>query len=152
MNAIRSAALWKRRFFEAQASAEEFITTRYGLNGITEWINTNAAITARLLRSEKPRCLNKARHFALRLYRQLKLYDSDIAISRTSDGYKLTNSQCGILRYRQEASTQGVRLTFESPCDYCRTLNSRIYANYAEDNAISCELKPGGCVWTLRHV
>ncbi len=143
--------LWKRRFFEAQAAAEEFITARHGDDGIDDWIIENARIAATLLASEEPDDTRKTRHFSERLLRQLKLYDSEI--DRVEEGPEtvLVNRKCGILQYRHSAEKRGVKLTFEKPCGYCRKLNSQIFHNYTRGKQISCQLQGDGCVWRLQN-
>jgi hypothetical protein len=150
MDEKQQADLWKRRFFEAQASAEEFIVEHYGQNGIDKWIDGNSAIAARLLHSEEPEPGRRVQHFGRRLFNQLKLYQSDLTVRDSDSGFELVNTTCGILKYREAARARGVKLTFETPCHYCVTLNSKIYTKYTGSDSVSCELKHGGCVWRVR--
>lgn len=143
------AELWKRRFFEAQASAEEFITEQYGDEGIDAWQMKNAAITARLLHAEMPDPGRKVAHFTTRLFNQLSIYDSRIIREAGESGTRIDNPECGILRYRGAAAQRGVKLTFKSPCDYCQKLNIAIYEAYTGAKNIECATKSDGCTWSI---
>ena len=46
--------LWRQRFSEAQAAAEEFILGEHGEEGLAAWIQANSRITAELLRVQRP--------------------------------------------------------------------------------------------------
>ncbi len=149
MHDSQKVELWKRRFFEAQAAAEEFITTNYGDLGLQKWLRANAAITARLLANEVDDPRERVQHFAKRLHAQLAIYDSVMEKSDSMPGVRIENLVCGILRYRQAAETRGVRLTFKTPCDYCRRLNTAIYEKYTGRRDISCKTGDIGCTWNV---
>ena len=151
MNETEKTQLWKRRFFEAQAAAEEFVTSRYGQLGIDQWIDANSTIAARLLGVGTTPIPERWRDFSERLFNQLQLYESDISIVDEPTSRSLINKACGILSYRKAAEARGVKLTFKSPCDYCKALNTGIYEKYTENNTISVELKTDGCVWKISH-
>src|SRR5689334_20298948 len=108
--------LWRQRYFEAQAAAEEFILGEHGADGLTGWIDANSRITAQLLEAQRPAGESAADHFMTRLQRQLLLYDSEVTTEPEPSGTVLRNADCGILRYRKRAARAGVVLTFASPC------------------------------------
>ncbi|MEU6073465.1 hypothetical protein [Micromonospora sp. NPDC047074] len=140
--------LWRQRFFEAQAAAEEFILGVHGDEGVSAWIQANSRITADLLRSQRPAGESATVHFMTRLQRQLLLYDSAVTSEPQPSGTVLRNAECGILRYRKQAASAGVKLTFASPCPYCQELNTAIAARYVEsDVTVSCEQAGDGCTW-----
>ena len=116
--------LWRQRFFEAQAAAEEFILGQHGEEGLAAWIQANSRITAELLQEQRPDGVSATDHFMTRLQRQLLLYDSAVTTEPQSSGTVLRNADCGILRYRKRAARAGVVLTFASPCPYCQELNT----------------------------
>ncbi|NGM12027.1 hypothetical protein [Verrucosispora sioxanthis] len=140
--------LWRQRFFEAQAAAEEFILGMHGDEGVSAWIQANSRITVDLLRSQRPAGESATAHFMARLQRQLLLYDSAVTSEPQPSGTVLRNTECGILRYRKLAAGAGVKLTFASPCQYCQELNTAIAARYVEsDVTVSCEQAGDGCTW-----
>ncbi|ARE38064.1 hypothetical protein A0W34_31770 (plasmid) [Rhodococcus sp. BH4] len=140
--------LWRQRYFEAQAAAEEFVLGEHGEEGLSGWIEANSRITADLLRVQRPDGESAANHFMNRLQRQLLLYDSAVSIEDQPSGSVLRNADCGILRYRKEAARAGVALTFSSPCPYCQELNTAIATRYVEpDIKVSCEQSGDGCTW-----
>ena len=140
--------LWRQRFFEAQAGAEEFILAEHGEEGLAAWIQANSRITAKLLQAQRPAGVSAADHFMTRLERQLLLYDSAVTSEPAPAGIVLRNADCGILRYRKRAAKAGVVLTFSSPCPYCQKLNTAIAARYVEpDVTVSCEQAGDGCTW-----
>lgn len=140
--------LWRQRFFEAQAAAEEFILAAYGDDGLAAWIQANSRITADLLRAQRPAGVSTTDHFMDRLQRQLLLYDSAVVTEPVPSGTVLRNADCGILRYRKRAARAGVVLTFSSPCPYCQQLNTAIAARYVEPEVtVSCEQAGDGCTW-----
>lgn len=140
--------LWRQRFFEAQAAAEEFILGEHGEEGLTGWIQANSRITADLLQAQRPPGVSATDHFMTRLQRQLLLYDSAVTLQPQPSGTVLRNADCGILRYRRRAARAGVVLTFSSPCPYCQELNTAIAARYVEpDVSVSCEQAGDGCTW-----
>jgi hypothetical protein len=140
--------LWRQRYFEAQAAAEEFVLGEHGEEGLTGWIAANSRITAELLRAQRPDGVSATDHFMTRMQRQLLLYDSAVSIESQPSGTVLRNADCGILRYRKEAARAGVVLTFKSPCGYCQELNTTIATRYVEpDVAVSCEQAGDGCTW-----
>jgi hypothetical protein len=140
--------LWRQRFFEAQAAAEEFILGVHGDEGVSAWIQANSRITADLLQSQRPAEVSPTEHFMSRLQRQLLLYDSAVTTEPQPSGTVLRNADCGILRYRKQAARAGVVLTFASPCPYCQELNTAIATRYVEpDVTVSCEQAGDGCTW-----
>ncbi|KXK58669.1 hypothetical protein AWW66_28490 [Micromonospora rosaria] len=140
--------LWRQRFFEAQAAAEEFILGEHGEEGLTAWIQANSRITAALLHAQRPAGVSATAHFMTRLQRQLLLYDSAVTSASQPSGTVLRNDDCGILRYRKRAARAGVVLTFSSPCPYCQELNTAIADRYVEpDVTVSCEQAGDGCTW-----
>ncbi|MFY1631910.1 hypothetical protein ACN27F_01295 [Solwaraspora sp. WMMB335] len=140
--------LWRQRFFEAQAAAEEFILGEHGEQGLAAWIQANARITAELLRAQRPAGVSATDHFMTRLQRQLLLYDSAVTMRPQPSGTVLRNADCGILRYRKRAERDGVVLTFSSPCPYCQHLNTAIAARYVEPEVtVSCDQAGDGCTW-----
>ncbi|QLQ36709.1 hypothetical protein [Micromonospora robiginosa] len=140
--------LWRQRFFEAQAAAEEFVLGEHGEAGLAAWIAANSRITATLLRAQQPADMSATDHFMTRLERQLLLYDSAVTSESQPSGTVLRNADCGILRYRRRAARAGVTLTFSSPCPYCQELNTAIAARYVEpDVTVSCEQAGDGCTW-----
>jgi hypothetical protein len=140
--------LWRQRYFEAQAAAEEFVLGKHGEEGLAGWIQENSRITADLLRAQRPDGVSATDHFITRLQRQLLLYDSEVSTEPEPSGTVLRNAECGILRYRKEAARDGVVLTFSSPCPYCQKLNTAIATRYVEpDVTVSCELQDDGCTW-----
>ncbi|MFF3443914.1 hypothetical protein [Streptosporangium sp. NPDC002721] len=141
--------LWRQRFFEAQAAAEEFILGEHGEEGLAAWIQANSRITAELLRAQQPAGVSATDHFMTRLQHQLLLYDSAVTSEPQPSGtVVLRNADCGILRYRERAARAGVVLTFSSPCPYCQELNTAIAARYVgPDVTVSCERAGGGCTW-----
>jgi len=144
--------LWRQRYFEAQAAAEEFVLGKHGEEGLAGWIEANSVITAELLRSQRPDGVSATDHFMTRLQRQLLLYDSELSTEDQPSGTVLRNADCGILRYRKQAARAGVVLTFKSPCGYCQNLNTAIAARYVEpDVTVSCELAGDGCTWRAQH-
>jgi hypothetical protein len=143
--------LWRQRYFEAQAAAEEFVLRRHGPEGLKQWIAANAHITARLLDAQRSVGQSKIKHFMTRLLDQLTLYDSQISLKETSGKLVLENLDCGILRYRMGAAAKGVELTFESPCQYCMSLNISIVQEYtANSTTVSCHLGERGCTWSAK--
>ncbi|WP_037898476.1 hypothetical protein, partial [Streptomyces sp. NRRL S-920] len=144
--------LWRQRYFEAQAAAEEFVLGEHGEEGLTGWVKQNSRIAADLLRAQQPEGLSATDHFMIRMKRQLLLYDSDVSIESQPSGAVLRNAECGILRYRKKAARGGVVLTFKSPCGYCQKLNTAIANRYVEpDVKVSCELVGDGCTWRAEH-
>jgi hypothetical protein len=140
--------LWRQRYFEAQAAAEEYVLGEHGEEGLAGWIAANSRITADLLRAQRPDGVSAADHFMTRLQRQLLLYDSAVSTESEPSGTVLRNTDCGILRYRKKAARAGVVLTFKSPCGYCQNLNSAIAARYVEPGVtVSCEQAGDGCTW-----
>lgn len=140
--------LWRQRFFEAQAAAEEFVLGQHGEEGLAAWIQANSRITAELLRAQRPAGVSATDHFMTRLRRQLLLYDSAVTSEARPSATVLRNTDCGILRYRKRAARAGVVLTFSSPCQYCQELNTSIAARYVEpDVTVSCEQAGDGCTW-----
>lgn len=140
--------LWRQRFFEAQAAAEEFVLGEHGEEGLAAWIEANSRITAQLLRAQRPAEVSAIDHFMTRLQRQLLLYDSAVISEAHPSGTVLRNVDCGILRYRKQAARAGVVLTFSSPCPYCQQLNTAIAARYVgPDVTVSCEQAGDGCTW-----
>ena len=96
--------LWRQRFFEAQAAAEEFVLGEHGEEGLAAWIQANSRITAELLRAQRPAGVSATDHFMTRLRRQLLLYDSAVTSEARPSGTVLRNTDCGILRYRKRAA------------------------------------------------
>lgn len=144
--------LWRQRFFEAQAAAEEFILAEHGAAGMAAWIQANARITAELLRTQRPAGMSATAHFMTRLRRQLLLYDSAVTSEDQPSTTVLRNADCGILRYRKQAARDGVVLTFASPCPYCQELNTAIAARYVgPDVTVSCKQAGDGCTWRAEH-
>jgi hypothetical protein len=142
-------SLWRQRYFEAQAAAEEFVLREHGEEGLMQWIAQNAAISGRLLEAQRPEGQSKINHFMIRFLNQLSLYDSRVSLQETRDGLQLVNEECGILRYRGEAAAKGVELTFKSPCDYCQNLNKEIARQYAgKSSSVTCHLTDKGCHWS----
>ncbi|MGW4642884.1 hypothetical protein ACWEN6_30510 [Sphaerisporangium sp. NPDC004334] len=140
--------LWRQRFFEAQAAAEEFVLGEHGEEGLAAWIQANSRITAKLLQAQRPAGVSATDHFMTRLQRQLMLYDSAVTSEPRPSGTVLRNADCGILRYRKRAARAGVVLTFSSPCSYCQELNTAIAARYVEPEVtVSCEQAGDGCTW-----
>jgi hypothetical protein len=140
--------LWRQRFFEAQAAAEEFILGTHGEEGLASWIQANSRITADLLQAQRPAGVTPTEHFMTRLQRQLLLYDSAVTTEPQPSGTVLRNADCGILRYRKQAARDGVVLTFSSPCLYCQELNTSIATRYVEQGVtVSCEQAGDGCTW-----
>lgn len=144
--------LWQQRFFEAQASAEEYLMQIGGMEAIDGWIEANSSITARRFALVEPAQANRAAYAVARLVNQLRCYDSDIHLRHddATRSYEMTNRDCGILRYRQEAARARVRLTFESPCEYCTRLNGKIIRKYVEGSTVDVDLAQGGCAWRIR--
>lgn len=148
LTADEKVDLWRQRFFEAQAAAEEFILAEHGEEGLTAWIQANSRITAKLLQAQRPAGVSATDHFMTRLQRQLLLYDSAVTREHQPSGTVLRNADCGILRYRKQAARAGVVLTFSSPCPYCQELNTAIAARYVEPGVtVSCEQVGNGCTW-----
>jgi hypothetical protein len=144
--------LWRQRYFEAQAAAEEFVLGEHGQEGLTGWIAANSRITAELLRAQRPDGVSATDHFMTRLQRQLLLYDSEVSTEPEPSGTVLRNVDCGILRYRKKAARDGVVLTFSSPCAYCQELNTAIASRYVEpDVTVSCVQAGDGCTWRAEH-
>ncbi len=140
--------LWRQRYFEAQAAAEEFVLGEHGEEGLSGWIEANSRITAELLRAQRPDGVSATDHFMTRLQRQLMLYDSVVSTEPQPSGTVLRNADCGILRYRKQAARAGVNLTFSSPCGYCQDLNTAIATRYVEpDVTVSCVQAGDGCTW-----
>ncbi|MDI5939548.1 hypothetical protein QLR68_15635 [Micromonospora sp. DH15] len=140
--------LWRQRFFEAQAAAEEFVLGEHGEEGLAAWIQANSRITAELLRAQRPAGVSATDHFMTRLRNQLLLYDSAVTSEPGPSGTVLRNADCGILRYRKRAARAGVVLTFSSPCAYCQELNTAIAARYVEpDVTVTCDQAGEGCTW-----
>ncbi|HTJ71735.1 MAG TPA: hypothetical protein VL551_29615 [Actinospica sp.] len=140
--------LWRQRYFEAQAAAEEFVLGEHGEEGLAGWIAANSRITAELLRAQRPDGISATDHFMTRLQRQLQLYDSEVSTEPEPSGTVLRNADCGILRYRKKAASDGVVLTFKSPCGYCQNLNTAIATRYVEPEVkVSCEQAGDGCTW-----
>ncbi|MCX5213321.1 hypothetical protein OG689_29340 [Kitasatospora sp. NBC_00240] len=145
--------LWRQRYFEAQAAAEEFVLGEHGEEGLAGWIDANSRITAELLRAQRPDGVSAADHFMTRLQRQLMLYDSAVSIEPQPSGSVLRNADCGILRYRKEAARDGVVLTFKSPCGYCQNLNTAIATRYVEpDVTVSSDQAGDGCTWRAERL
>lgn len=151
LNYEQKAILWQQRFFEAQAACEEYIMKKSNDAGIQNWITENAKITAKLLNAQEPIQKNKITHFLQRIRNQLKCYDSNTEIIKHSEfNYEINNLECGILKYRLQAEKNGVRLTFNSPCSYCKKLNTTIALNYIGDINISISENTAGCKWVIR--
>lgn len=143
--------LWQQRFFEAQASAEEYLMELGGMPAIYGWIEANSSITAKRFALLEPAKENRAAYAVARFVNQLRCYDSDISrhYDEETSAYTITNRDCGILRYRREAALARVRLTFESPCEYCTKLNSKIMQKYVENSAVEVDYRDGGCEWKV---
>ncbi len=143
--------LWQQRFFEAQASAEEYLMELGGMPAIYGWIEANSSITAKRFALLEPAKESRAAYAVTRFVNQLRCYDSDISrhYDDETNAYTITNRDCGILRYRREAALARVQLTFESPCEYCTKLNSKIMQKYVENSAIEVDYKDGGCEWRV---
>jgi hypothetical protein len=143
--------LWQQRFFEAQASCEEFLMEQGGWEAIDGWIEANSSITARRFSLLEPAKENRADYNVTRLVNQLRCYDSDISsqYDEEANAYTVTNRDCGILRYRKVAALGRVRLTFKSPCEYCTKLNTKIIQKYVGDASVEVELRDGGCQWKV---
>lgn len=143
--------IWQQRFFEAQASAEEYLMEIGGMQAIDGWIEANSSITAKRFALIEPAQENRAAYAVARFVNQLRCYDSDISLryDEATNSYVATNRDCGILHYRREAALARVRLTFESPCEYCTRLNSKIIQKYVENSAIEVDYKEGGCEWRI---
>lgn len=143
--------IWQQRFFEAQASFEEYLMERGGMPVIHEWIEANSAITARRFALLEPDRARRAAYAVTRFFNQLRCYDSDISrdYDPESNCHRVDNRDCGILRYRREAALARVRLTFESPCEYCTRLNSRIMQKCADGASIEVDYRQGGCQWRI---
>jgi hypothetical protein len=151
LNDEQKAMLWQQRFFEAQAACEEYIMKKSNDTGIQNWIIENAKITAKLLNAQEPLKKNKTTHFLERIHKQLKCYDSNLEIIKHSEfNYEINNLECGILKYRLQAEKNGVRLTFKSPCSYCKKLNTTIALNYIGDTNISISENASGCKWFIQ--
>ena len=152
MQSSEKVSLWRQRYFEAQAAAEEFVLREYGEKGLLGWIKQNATITARLLDAQRPDGQSKINHFMMRFLNQLKLYDSQVSLQEVRDGLQLANEECGILHYRKEAAAKGVELTFESPCKYCQNLNKEIIRQYVgSSSSVTCHLTEKGCCWSAQN-
>lgn len=143
------SALWRKRYFEAQAAAEAFVLREHGFDGLERWITANATIAAPLLAAQRAVGTTRSRHFMSRLQNQLALYESDVSLQKHDDELVLRNTDCGILRYRKGAARQGVRLTFDTPCDYCQRLNIAIAQSYAAPASVTCQLAGEGCEWRV---
>ncbi len=143
------ACIWKQRFFEAQASCEQFVTATFGPEGIQKWIEQNALITAQLLTAQEPRPEHRLLHFVERLSKQLWCYGSDLRVDLQENRFVLINTRCGILTYRRQAHKNGVVLTFKSPCGYCRCLNSGIARKYVPQVETHVQTLENGCIWQL---
>jgi hypothetical protein len=143
--------LWQQRFFEAQASAEEYLMELGGMPAIDAWIEANSSITARRFALLEPAVESRAAYAVARFVNQLLCYDSDISqhYDEATNSYEITNWDCGILHYRREAALARVRLTFESPCEYCTRLNSKIMQKYVQNSAVEVDYKNAGCEWRL---
>lgn len=151
LSEVEKVRIWQQRFFEAQASFEEYLMERGGMPVIHEWIEANSAITARRFALLEPDERRRAAYAVTRFFDQLRCYDSDIRREYDADANRHTveNRDCGILRYRREAARARVRLTFESPCDYCTRLNSRIMQKCADGASIEVDYRQGGCRWRI---
>lgn len=143
------ACIWKQRFFEAQASCEQYVTETFGPEGIRMWIERNAQITAQLLTAQESRPEHRLLHFVGRLSKQLWCYGSELRVDYQGDRFVLANTRCGILTYRRQAHKDGVVLTFKSPCDYCKGLNSLIACKYIPGVETDVQASENGCVWQL---
>lgn len=145
-------ALWRQRYFEAQASAEEFVLATHGQEGLDRWIDENARITGRLLEAQQPDRQVRTQHFMQRMLKQLMLYDSRLTLEEADGEIQLRNFECGILRYRIEAANKGVQLTFKSPCGYCQQLNKAIAREYTgRPDSVTCRTTEAGCSWTAKN-
>jgi hypothetical protein len=144
-------ALWQQRFFEAQASFEEYLMEHGGWEAIEGWIEANSSITAKRFSLREPAQGNRAEYNVTRLVNQLRCYDSDISseYDEEASSYTITNRDCGILRYRKVAAAGRVRLVFASPCDYCTKLNTKIIQKYVGDASVEVERREGGCEWKV---
>jgi hypothetical protein len=148
LDPVEKVDLWRQRYFEAQAAAEEFVLGEHGEEGLSGWIQANSRITAALLQAQRPDGVSATDHFMTRLQRQLQLYDSAVSTEPEPSATVLRNAECGILRYRKEAARAGVVLTFSSPCPYCQELNTAIATRYVEPEVtVSCEQAGDGCTW-----
>jgi hypothetical protein len=147
MSDALKVALWRQRYFEAQAAAEEFVLGRHGEPGLSTWIEHNSTIAAALIAASQESDADMTEVFFSRLYQQLELYDSEVHIER--DGaMALKNTRCGILTYRKQAAARGVKLTFESPCGYCMELNSSIARKLiGHPDPVVCQTDGEGCEW-----
>lgn len=143
--------LWQQRFFEAQASFEEYLMEHGGMPAIYGWIEANSSITATRFALLEPTQENRAAYAVTRFVNQLRCYDSDISLhyDEETNSYKITNRDCGILHYRRAAALARVRLTFASPCEYCTKLNSKIMQKYVENSSVEVDYKDGGCQWRV---
>ena len=143
--------LWQQRFFEAQASAEEYLMELGGMPAIDGWIEANSSITAKRFALIEPAKENRAAYAVARFVNQLRCYDSDITqrYDEATNSYAISNRDCGILHYRREAALARVRLTFESPCEYCTRLNSKIMQKYVETSAVEVDYGDAGWEWRV---
>ncbi len=143
--------IWQQRFFEAQASFEEYLMEHGGMPAIYDWIEANSSITSKRFSLLVPASEDRAAYAVTRFVNQLRCYDSDIICryDEATNSYEVTNRDCGILHYRREAALARVRLTFESPCEYCTKLNSKIMQKYVENTSVEVDYKVGGCQWRV---
>ena len=150
LNDQEKAVLWQQRFFEAQAACEEYIMKMNGFSGTEKSVEENSKITAKLLTAQEPDEKKKILHYINRIKKQLKCYNSVLTFSRQkTHEYEINNQECGIWKYRLEAQRKGVNLTFKSPCQYCKKLNTSIAQKYDKDIEVKIIENDKGCQWTV---
>jgi hypothetical protein len=147
---VEKSLIWKQRFFEAQAAAEEYLMQQGGWNAIDGWIEANSSIAANLLSARTEDKNSLAEVGVSRLLNQLLCYESDVQLVRDSseNSFVILNKECGILRYRKIAESRNVKLTFQSPCEYCIKLNSKILKKVGGLES-QVQRKELGCCWMI---
>ncbi|MDX3535884.1 hypothetical protein PV721_16215 [Streptomyces sp. MB09-01] len=145
-----AAAAWQRIFFRGQALMERFLVSRYGEGILAEWAASNAEVH----RTVEPDREGGAADPVRRIARQAELYGSQyrvhVAEGSTPAAVASVNiTHCAIWDYREQARSNGVRLTLTSPCTYCtKAMSANVRAKGYEVSYQLREDRSGhGCHW-----
>lgn len=132
-------------YFRNQASIEELV----GLDGLPEWTERVAASMAAGVRDAIPDPRGRARRLLGGLDMMLGIYPgSDKTLSENGGGYRLEVRRCGIYDYRERAREQGVRLTLQTPCQFCVGLHRSEAAHLGVE--LANQLGDRGCTYSAR--
>lgn len=137
---------WKAAFFGAQAVMEKFVVGSFGHESLRSWARSNGSIYGAIDHSPK----NDATRPLQRLESQALLYGSEVRWKHaTTEHSVLEITHCAIWDYREQARRRGVKITLQSPCEYCVSATTSLINN--KGLKATCSLVEDdsnkGCVW-----